>query len=103
MGGGGGGWDGAGVSGFFFTVDPNLKEGVEVGGNRVSKFFLQRTQIRKKKTFFFFFWGGGGGGGGVGGELVIFFTKNPNQKEIEGGGRGKGARANEFLLLRIKI
>ena len=33
---------------------------------------------------------------------MIFFTKNPNQKEI-GGGEGKGARANEFLLLRIKI
>ena len=40
-------------------------------------------------------------------ELVIFFTRNPNQKEIGGGGggrgRGRGLRANEFLLLRIKI
>ena len=70
------------------------------GGNRVSKLFLQRTQIRKIFFFFFFF---GGGGGGVGGARVSdFFTKNPNQKEI-GGGKGKGARANEFLLLRIKI
>ena len=40
---------------------------------------------------------------------MIFFTKNPNQKEKknEAGGekRGeeKGARASEFLLLRIKI
>ena len=43
-----------------------------MGGNRVSKFFLQRTQIRKKKLFFF--WGGGGGGGGgMGLELVDFF------------------------------
>ena len=33
---------------------------------------------------------------------MIFFTKNQNQKEI-GGWEGKGARANEFLLLRVKI
>ena len=51
---------------------------MEVGGDRVSIFFLQRTQIRKKKKkknffFFFFFGGGGGGGGGVGGARVSDF------------------------------
>ena len=56
---------------------------MEVGaGDRVSKLFLQRTQIRKKRkqknTFFFVEGGGGGGvwdGAGVSG---FFFTIDPN-------------------------
>ena len=62
-GGGGGGWDGAGVSGFFLLLIQIYRRGWRWGGgNRVSKFSLQRTQIRKKKKkLFFFFFGGGGG------------------------------------------
>ena len=53
---------------------------------------------------------GGGGGGGVGGGARVSecFTTNQNIKKkiLEGGGRGlggRGARVNEFLLLRIQI
>ena len=45
----------------FFTMNPNLKYCVCVGGGaRVSEFFLQRIQIYEKKNFFFL--GGGGEG-----------------------------------------
>ena len=51
-----------------------------MGGNRVSKFFLQRTQIRKKKTFFFFFGGGGGGGGGRRGISDFFYKESKSKR-----------------------
>ena len=95
-GGGGGGWDGAGVSGFFLLWIQIYRRGWRLGGgDRVSNFFLQRTQIRKKKEkkklFFFFFFGGGGGGGGVGGARVsdFFLQRIQIKKKLVGGG-GKG-------------
>ena len=78
-------------------------------GARVSKFFNKEPKSpekkKKKKTFFF-----QGGGGGVGGARVSDFfykeSKSKRKKMRRGGekrGEEKGARASEFLLLRIKI
>ena len=70
-----------------------------MGGNRVSKFFLQRTQIRKEKEtfffffFFFFFWGGGGEAGL---RISDFFYKESKSKRNWGGGRGRGLEQMNF-------
>ena len=65
-----------------------MKSFRDTGQNQVIFIFDKLTKIpnlkKKKKTYFFFFAGGGGGGS------ELFWTKNPNLKNIRAGREGGG-------------
>ena len=68
-------------------------------------FFTKIPNLKKSICSFFLFFGRGGGGGRGGGEGLArvseCLTMDPNKNVF--GGEWRGARVNEFLLLRIHI